>query len=221
MAKVIKHNSEGGDISPDTGFADTPIKRASIIRSDVVEARSEAHQIRERAEAEALQIHERALAEAVELREQAKKEGYEAGRDLGAAELCEVVARASQRLQQMEVEAVPQLRDLALAIARKVIGRELEFHPDAVVDIIRQALSEKARQRRELVLRVNPADLAVVRERKAELLEVLSRAKEIAVREDPDVGRFGVVIETDAGTIDAQLETQIEVFERVLKETRR
>ena len=85
-----------------------------------------------------------------------------------------------------------------------------------MVDIIRQALTEKARQRREIFLRVHPEDMKYVREHKAELLEVLSRAKEIGLREDPDVARHGVVIETDAGIIDAQLETQLAVFERIL-----
>jgi flagellar biosynthesis/type III secretory pathway protein FliH len=221
MTKVIKRApGDPGDISPDTGFADGNIKRAGIIRGGVADARGEAQVIRERAEAEAAEIRERARLEAEEIKRQAHEAGLAEGRDAGAAQLAEVVARASQRLTLIEAQAVPQLRDLAVTIARKILGKELEFAPEAVVDIVKQALSEKARQRREIVLRVNPDDLAVVRERKPELLEVLSRAKEIGVREDPDVARHGVVIETDAGVIDAQLETQLVVFERVLKETR-
>src|SRR6185436_15287526 len=111
-------------------------------------------------------------------------QGYAEGKNEGAAELSEVVAKASQRLKQIEAQVVPQLKDLALAIARKILGKELEFHPDAVVEIIKQALSEKARQRREIFLRVNPDDLHILRERKAELIEVLSRCKEIGIRED-------------------------------------
>ncbi|MBN1960807.1 MAG: flagellar assembly protein FliH [Deltaproteobacteria bacterium] len=218
MAKVIKRSSDNGDISPDTGFTDTLLRRAPIIRSDVIEARSEGQLIRERAEAEATEIREQAQQDAHELKEQARNEGYKEGCDKGAAELSQIVAESSRRLQQIEEQAIAQLRDLALTIARKIIGCELELRPEVVVDIIKQALSDKARQRRELVLRVNPDDLAVVREHRAELLEVLSRAKEIAIREDPNVARYGVVIETDAGIIDAQLETQLAVFERVLLE---
>ncbi len=218
MAKVIKGNG-AGDISPDTGFADNGAKRASVIEASTFEAKSEAQRIREKALAEAEETRQQAQAEAERIKKQAHEQGYQEGRAQGATELSRIVAQASLRLTQIEAQAVPQLRDLAITIARKVLGRELEFHPDAVVDVIKQALAEKARQRREIVLRVNPEDLATVRERKPELIEVLSRAKEIGVREDPDVARFGVVIETDAGIIDAQLETQLEVFERVLKET--
>jgi len=100
------------------------------------------------------------------------------------------------------------------------VGPEPIPSREAVVDIVKQALSEKARQRREIFLRVNPEDLQHIRENKPALLEVLSRAKEIGIREDPDVAVGGAVIETDAGIIDAQLETQLAVFERVLKEVR-
>lgn len=221
MTKVIKRGpAEGGDIAPDNGFSEAALKRAPIIRSEVADARSEAQLIRERAEDDAEEIRRCARADAERMQRQAREQGYREGRDLGAAELTKIVAQVSQRLTQIEAQAVPQLRDLALAVARKILGRELELRPDAVVDVIKQALAEKARQRREIVLRVHPEDLAIVRERKPELLEVLSRAKEIGVREDPDVARFGVVIETDAGTIDAQLETQLEVVERILKEVR-
>lgn len=221
MSKVIKRG-EAGDISPDTGFAETNVKRAPIIRSDIADAKNEAQSIRERALVEMDDLRQKAQEETQRALEEAKErgyqEGYQEGRNAGATELAEIVAQSSQRLAQIEAQAEPQLKTLALAIAKKIIGKELEFHPEAVVDIIKQALSEKARQRREIVLRVNPEDMSFVREHKAELLEVLSRCKEIGIREDPDVSRHGVVIETDAGLIDAQLETQLEVFERILKQ---
>ena len=221
MTKVIKRGgADGGDITPETGFADSAGKRAPIIERSTYEARSDAEVIREKAQAQAEEIHQKAELEAEELKKKAYDRGYDEGRNTGAAELSEVVASASQRFKLIEEQAIPQLRDLALTIARKILGRELAEHPEAVVDVVKQALAEKARQRREILLRVNPEDLKHIREHKAELLEVLSRAKEIGIREDPDVAAGGVIIETDAGIIDAQLATQLEVFERVLKETR-
>lgn len=222
MGKVIKKGSaELGDINPDTGFADLSLqRRAPVISRSTAEAKSEAALIRERAAEQAAEVVRKAEVEAEQLKQKAYQQGYEHGKDTAAADLCQVVASTSRRLQQIEAQAEPQLRDLAVKIARRIIGKELELAPEAVVGIVKQALGEKARQRREIVLRVHPDDLQRIRDSKADLVEVLSRAKEIGIREDPEIARGGVVIETDAGTIDAQVDTQLEVFDRVLRETR-
>jgi type III secretion protein L len=219
MGKVIKKSVvNDSDVAEPTTLSEQPFtKRAPIIDKKTFEAKSEAEIIRERAMAEAKEIKAAAMAEGEEIKQRAREEGYMEGKAAGAEELTEMIATSSQRLQMIEAQVEPQLKELALRIAKKILGRELEFHPEAVVDIVKQALSDKARQRREVYLRVNPEDMQYIREHKAELLEVLGRAKEIGLREDPDVSPHGVVIETDAGTIDAQLETQLAVFERVFK----
>jgi len=229
MTKVIKRTAtEAGDITPETGFAETT-KAHRIISKDKFEAKAEAQNIREQAQAEAAELKAEAQAEAEQLlleatanaermSQDAREKGYREGREQGATELAEVVAQSSRRLQQIESQAIPQLKELSLSIARKILGKELQISPETVLDIVKQALAEKARQRREIFLRVNPDDLALIREHKGELLEVLSRCKEIGIREDPEVSPHGVIIETDAGIIDAQLETQLAVFERVLKD---
>ena len=217
MAKVIKRGSiDSAEVSND-GAVPSVSRRAPVIERSTVEAKSQAQDIRARAQAEADEILESARSEAESILARAKEEGYAQGRDQGASELVETVARASHRLQQIEGQLVPQIKDLALGIAKKILGRELSTRPEAVVELVREALAEKARQRREISLRVHPEDLQIIRENRAELLEVLSRAQEISIREDPDVARFGVIIETDAGTIDAQLETQLDALEGVLK----
>ena len=219
MAKVIKATPEESQQAR---------HRAAIISRDIFAARLDAKQIRDNAEQQAQEILsaaqqkaqaivEQADQEAPALRETAKQEGYKEGHSEGVSQLTEAVAKASVRAQELESQLVPQIKDLALAIVRKILGKNLELHPEEVVSIIKQALAEKARQRREIVLRVHPEDLEIVRLHRSALLEVLNRCKEIGIQEDPDVQRHGVVIETDAGLIDAQLDTQLAVFERVLK----
>jgi len=220
MGKVIKRSStDNADSSSDSEFSEVG-RRSPIIERSTIEARSQADDIREKAQSEAEALITSAREEAETLRTQAREEGYAQGREEGARELTEMVAKSSQRLEQIETQLVAQVKDLALGIARKILGRELATRPEAVVELVKEALAEKARQRREISLRINPEDMAVIREHRSALVEVLSRAKEISIREDPDVARFGVIIETDAGTIDAQLETQLDVIEGVLRQVR-
>lgn len=228
MAKLIKR----GDIDENTAVTAMQSKpearHGAIIDKDTYEARSDAQQIRERASLQAQElvsqaqvqadtVLQEARAEAETKQTKAHEDGYASGQAEAVAKLNEAVLRTSLRLQELEGQLVPQLTSLAVGIARRILGKELEFHPDEVVDIARQALADKARQRREITLRIHPDDAQFIREHKASLLELLSRCKEIAIHEDPEVARHGVIIETEAGTIDAQLETQLEAFERVLQ----
>ncbi len=231
MAKLIKKDAvEAGALAAGSDPELTHIveaRRGNVIDRDTYEARADAQGIRERAAAQAEEILEKAQAQSQELLAQAQKEGegiksraeaegYADGQRTGTAQLAEVVAGLGLRAHQSEAQLVPQLATLALHVARKILGRELEFHPEAVTELVRRALDEKARQRTSITLRVHPEDAEQIRASRPQLLEVLSRAKELAIREDPTVQRYGVIIDTDAGSIDAQLDTQLAVFERVL-----
>ena len=233
MAKLIKKGgTEVQDTTRETELTQiSEARRAPVIDRETFEARAAAAQIRERAQQQADEIMGKAQAEtrallenAVQAAEKLKKDayaqGFKEGQEAGVSNLLEVVTRVSRRVQEVEDQLVPQLTQLSVKIARKILGKELEFHPEAVVQIVKQALSEKARQRRDISLRVHPDDLQIIREHRPELLEILSRTKEIGIREDPSIQRHGVIIETDAGTIDAQLDTQLAVFERVLLDVR-
>jgi type III secretion protein L len=232
MTRLIKKNptdTETDTQRPSLSSPEHAVRKSPVIDKETFEARNESHAIRERAKAQAEHIVSEAEAEAKrvllaaqeqaeQIKQEAHAQGLEEGKTEGATALAETVAQASARMAHIEAQVVPQLKDLAVAIAKRILGKELSMHPEQVVAIVRQALAEKARQRTEIFLRVHPEDLALLRTEKHALLEVLSRAKEIGLREDPNVQRYGVVIETDAGTIDAQLETQLAVFERVLKD---
>ncbi|MEO0815316.1 MAG: FliH/SctL family protein [Myxococcota bacterium] len=220
MAKVIK-STEGPapleeGVEPSYTQEIRTRRAGNIQKKDTIEARSEKHKILAEAHSARDEIMRVASEEAEDLKRQAHAQGYEEGKAAASEEVQQLIAAITAKFRKMEAQIEPQLRELAITIARKILGKELEFHPDAVVDIVKQALSDKARQRQEVYLRVNPADYQMIRDHKADLIEVLSRCKEIGIREDPDVERHGVVIETDAGSIDAQLETQLAIFERVL-----
>ena len=46
---------------------------------------------------------------------------------------------------------------------------------------------------------------------------MLTRAKDLEIREDKRVKPGGVLIETESGVVDAQLETQLEELEHALE----
>ena len=141
----------------------------------------------------------------------------EEGRREGEARAAATLLRAASERDRLLRESAPEVARLAIAVARKVLGRELA-DPGSAVGLAELALAE-ARPLREVVLRVHPADAAAVRDSGGRLARALGRAVE--VREDPSVPPGGAVVDTEGGRIDAGIEAQLEVLSRVLEEALR
>jgi flagellar biosynthesis/type III secretory pathway protein FliH len=193
------------------------LRGAAPIRARVVPAmvHDADHRVREmiaRAEAEARGIVAEAEAARARLAAEAAEEGRREGLARAAATLAAAARERDRRLAAAEREVVT----LALAVARKVLARALAAGPGAAVELAARAL-EEARERREVLLRVNPADAAAVRDAAGPLGAILLRAP-LAVREDAAVAPGGAVVETEAGTVDACVETQLALLARALED---
>jgi type III secretion protein L len=185
--------------------------RPGVVNAEVFEAHQSAQAIVEAAKKQAQELVDQALAE----RDQVHQQAREAGRQEGLAQVSEQLVRA--RLLQSEVlaNAEQEIIALALKVAEKLIGKDLERSPELVADICATAI-ENVRAAQQIVVRVNPKDAATLREHKRRMMELIGRVKEIAIKEDADVARYGCIIETDSGTIDGQLATQLEMLTAVL-----
>jgi flagellar biosynthesis/type III secretory pathway protein FliH len=137
-------------------------------------------------------------------REQARQEGFAAG----LAEATTIVARAQAHAAASLAAAEPELRALAVRIAGRLLGRELALEPAAVVDLVRGVVAE-ARGRKQLTLRVHPDDAALVSGSKDSL-------PLLTIRPDPSLARGDCKVDTEIGTIDGRLASQLAAIERAL-----
>lgn len=172
----------------------------------------------------------RELGGADEAIEQAREAGYRAGLAAGREEaqagaraeaqaqlqpLLERVARACQELAalrpRLREQAEADLVRLAVAIARRVVRRELTIDPQAIRGLIQAALNELA-VREVSRVRVHPEFAQMVRS----LLGEAGRENAIEVLADPAMERGGVLFETAHGNLDASVETQLAEIERGL-----
>jgi len=206
-SKIIR-----GDEFPES-VSDRPAPRPArvVVESEVYDAHQKAKDIIDLADQKAASIIERAQAE----REATLASAREQGRQEGLAQATEVILRAKQQASQIIEDSEPQIVKLALAVAEKVIGRLLEDDSELVLSTTAVAI-ESVRHQRELVLRVNPEDAVLLRNSRKKLMDMLGRTKDIAVREDAEVARGGCIIETEHGTVDAQLKTQLAMLEQAL-----
>jgi type III secretion protein L len=185
--------------------------RAGVMNAEVFEARQTAQSIIEEANKE----KERILAEAQREREDVLAKAREQGRQEGLAQSTEVLLRAKMQAGEMLASNEKDIIALACKIAEKIIGRDIERQPELLIDMCATAI-EQIRSARSMILRVHPKTAQVLRARKPELMELIGRAVDLAIREDPDVAPVGCIVQTEFGTVDAQLPTQFEMLQNVL-----
>jgi type III secretion protein L len=163
------------------------------------------------AEAEARAIAEQAEEQSQAMVADSTQKGEEEGRQSAAASL-ELAEKVNQ---QMGVGLDKEALEAAVAATKGVVALELKHRPRAIVDVVKRALGN-AKHQKEIFVRVNPKDAVVLRENKRELLDVLSRARDVDIREDPTMQQGGCLVETEIGMVDADLNTQIDRLGRML-----
>ncbi|HYN85487.1 MAG TPA: type III secretion system stator protein SctL [Pyrinomonadaceae bacterium] len=204
--------SENGNVIKKSALAKEAASAETrvVVKRPVVEARAEARRLLAEAEAEARELRETAERVARELREAA----YEEGREAALLEFNQLLLDARERRDSAFQTAERDLLRLAVKLAEKIIGREVERDSGALADIVSTALRH-ARQSESLTVRVNPSDMPTVEAHRARL-DPAGRARFVDLVPDPRVRPGGCVIESESGTVDAQLDTQLRVLERAL-----
>lgn len=173
----------------------------------------------------------KALAPAIEqltglVHSAAREEGYREGLVRAQTELHRsmVEAMATLTAAQRERERIAEinregLADLALTIARRVIGEHLAADPEIVARIVADTIRE-LEPSMNVQVRVHPADLDAV-ERHKEDLDRLVTDGTTQIVPDATVDRGGCVIVSPAGDVDARIATKLSVLETAFAAQRR
>ena len=110
--------------------------------------------------------------------------------------------------------AEPEIVKLAVGIAERVLHQQIALDRNVVIEMVKHAVTRLV-DRERITVRVNPADLERMREHRDEVL-ALGDVETMRIIEDQRVDRGGVVLETDGGTVDAKISTQLAQVRRVL-----
>ncbi|WP_294638900.1 flagellar assembly protein FliH [uncultured Aquabacterium sp.] len=212
-------------VSP-AGPRPTPVRRPPIVGGMPGQAEAEAAA----AAAEAARAAEAAAAPAApsgpsvdELVEQARQSGYQDGYRNGLAALesykqaqgaqmaaymnDQIGALANDfhhRLESLEQQLAGRIAGVALELARQVVRTELRQNPELVVTVAEEALGALLASAKQIVLRLNPDDLALSQGRLDELLQ----ARGARVVPDPLLARGGCLVESDIAVVDATVEAR-------------
>ena len=233
-SRVLRHASlSTDDVLTVRQFARTPRAERSLPLS-AEQVLADAQQRAERLLADATARAEAILAEseqqAVAAQVQAQQQGLAQGRAEGlrqgmakaesenaeaASTLAALAGAAEDDVARLLVEAEPQLVDLALAIARRIVGAELASHPTLVAEVVARAIDE-ARGSGHHTIRLHPDDARLIGSYLPQAA-IDAGGREWEIVPDASFSPGDCVIETAFGSVDARIDTQFREFEALLK----
>ena len=158
------------------------------------------------------QAYQKGLAEGL-------REGENAGFEQGTQKIEPLVSSIRDALIQLDrireetyQHIEKEVVELALAIAQKVICREIATDKETVLCVAKEALA-KVDDPGKIKIKMNPSDLQFINETRHQLSNLISDIDNVTFEAEESIQSGGCVIETDLGEIDARIERQLQAVE--------
>ena len=173
------------------------------------------------------QLTDNAATPNQEVDQQAYNRGFTKGEKAGLAaagikldETLSILNRAIEEVRKLKesirASAEKEVVELALAVARKIVGYEVQINRDTVVEITKAAL-EKVEDRETITVKINPSDYRYLHERTSQMIHLIENTDRLTFVEDPAIDEGGCLIETDCGDVDARIENQFKIIEAAFR----
>lgn len=181
-----------------------------------------------RAQSPERQQRDQLAADKTAAKQAAYAEGAVAGEKRGLAQAAAEVSRLKAVLQSTVTdverfrqdfyrEAETRILDLAFALADKVTGTRSEREQALVLDAIRKCIAEIL-DVGKIKLRVNPDQLEFVRDSLDLVKQQNDAVNHVVVEADSRVDIGGCIVDTDSGSADGRLTSQLAMLRRELVE---
>jgi flagellar assembly protein FliH len=231
LSELIKGESVTGpvgrfaDVLEEVGARRLPNAGVSFDADGRLILPPEAERWRERFEVMAQEVRRRAFQVGYEKgyaqgREEATRECHnilEEHKKALSAAVADLVRDIEDQRRRVMNDAREEMADLALAVAGRILREEVSSRRDAVMNLVKDALKRVVDK--DLVrIRVNTADLDTVKSHRDEIVALVEGIRSLEIVEDRRVGLGGVVVETNAGRVDARIETQLDEIRRAFSE---
>lgn len=163
----------------------------------------------------------RAREEANAIKEAAAKEGYDEGLK-SAKEDIEKIHEALEIFfsakQNVYDDIAPDILEISFEIAKKIIKKEMAEDPQILLDNIKDVLKSLSKEETKITLKVNPAQVAMLKQDVPEVSTSLGLEAKILIIPDETIMEGGCILTTTNGVIDATIESQLAIISEVLKE---
>lgn len=217
MASILKHDilMRGGDFPQPVAFNIEDVQTRA--RDYLLEVQERAAELLHQAEQQSTQLRQQAKAAGLaEAQAQFEQQVAAAAQKL-SDERCKTAIQACEKtvdsLTSETTEWLAQWRnqtvELAARIAEKLVRREMRDENELLRVWMEEALVAM-RDARDVRVSVHPDDFAVAGRYLQKLSKTIPQAGSAQVLPDPDVQLGGCIVRSNHGSIDQQLETQLQ-----------
>ncbi len=162
----------------------------------------------------------RAQEEADTIKETAAKEGYRAGIEQAEVDINALRAKiadfVSAKKEVFEYIA-PDILEISVDIARKIIKKEVEQDPQIILDSIVEVMRTISKEESRITVKVNPLQADLVKTELPEYISSMGVDAKITVIADDTIEEGGCILNTNNGIVDASLDTQLDIIREALK----
>ncbi|MEO8279251.1 MAG: FliH/SctL family protein [Ideonella sp.] len=121
-----------------------------------------------------------------------------------ATQIGALLKSTGEQLDALQQQMAGALAVSATNLARQIVRTELQTRPGLVAMVATEALDALLLSARHITVRVHPDDLDVVTQGASEVL----KARGARVIADSAVARGGCLVDSDIGTVDAEMQTR-------------
>jgi flagellar assembly protein FliH len=226
LRRILRHKEQEGAAYPihSAGFEELSIpgKDKTVFTEDerhVLELEKQNKQLtasieaqKQKTEIDVKAAFEKGLAEG---HKKGEETGHKKAADDYNKKIAEIQARVNAFLKKLEEDKIGIFSNsdricvrLACEFAKKVLHKELSTNADAILPVVKRALSLVAEKER-IVIRVAKDDFETVSGKKDFWAPVTERLVNVAIELDDKIERGGCIIESNSGMVDARLGVQL------------
>ena len=162
----------------------------------------------------------RAREEAQNIKEAAAKEGYQEGLLQAKADIEDVknaITSFAGAKQAVFEYIAPDILEISVEIAQKIIKKELQQDPTIILDNIIEILRGLSKEETKITLRVNPSQVSLLKSEIPNAMGNVGLDAKVLIVPDDAIMEGGCMVITTNGVIDATIETQLAVISEALK----
>ncbi|MFQ5693869.1 MAG: FliH/SctL family protein, partial [Nitrospinota bacterium] len=149
--------------------------------------------------------------------------GEAEGREAGREAFLRVSAAFREGLEQLNRLREDILREneehlaaVAVAVAERVIHREVQTDPGVVRSVVRAALAAAA-ELDEVTVALHADDVELIREEAEDLVAAFDHLRNLHLAAEPGIERGGCIVRTPCGDVEARIPMQFDAIVEALR----